>query len=71
MKNGANRTNKIRSDKIQKDGRAELPTEINAVRQRPEKKKLPKNPRREKMRAKNLDRNQALSSKTFLRDFIS
>ena len=27
MKNGANRTNKIRSDKIQKNGRAELPTE--------------------------------------------
>ena len=26
MKNGANRTNKIRSDKIQKNGRAELPT---------------------------------------------
>ena len=71
MKNGANRTNKIRSDKIQKDVRAELPTEINAVRQRPEKKKLPKNPRREKMRAKNLDRNQASSSKTFLRDFTS
>ena len=39
MKNGANRTNKIRSDKIQKNGRAELPTEKkNAVRQRPEKK---------------------------------
>ena len=27
VKNGANRTNKIRSDKIQKNGRAELPTE--------------------------------------------
>ena len=37
-KNGANRTNKIRSDEIQKNGRAELPTEKNAVRQRPEKK---------------------------------
>ena len=42
MKNGANRTNKIRSDKIQKNGRAELPTEKNAVRQRPEKKTCPK-----------------------------
>ena len=42
MKNGANHTNKIRSDKIQKNGRAELPTEKNAVRQRPEKKSCPK-----------------------------
>ena len=42
MKNGANRTNKIRGDKIQKNGRAELPTEKNAVRQRPEKKTCPK-----------------------------
>ena len=42
MKNGANRTNKIRSDKIQKNGRAELPTEKNAVRKRPEKKTCPK-----------------------------
>ena len=72
MKNGANRTNKIRRNyKIKKTGRAELPTEINAVRQRPEKKKLPKNPRREKVRAGNLDRNQASSRKTFLRDFTS
>ena len=44
MKNGANRTkkkyeNKVRRNyKIQKTGRAELPTEINVVRQRPEKK---------------------------------
>ena len=42
MKNGANRTNKITSDKIQKNGRPELPTEKNAVRQRPEKKTCPK-----------------------------
>ena len=42
VKNGANRTNKVRSDKIQKNGRAELPTEKNAVRQRPEKKTYPK-----------------------------
>ena len=41
VKNGASRTNKIRSDKIQ-NGRAELPTEKNAVRQRPEKKSRPK-----------------------------
>ena len=42
MRHTANRTNKIRSDKIQKNGRAELPTEKNAVRQRPEKKTCPK-----------------------------
>ena len=42
VKNDANRTNKIRSDEIQKNGRAELPTEKNAVRQRPEKKTCPK-----------------------------
>ena len=44
MKNGANRTKKkIRKNyKIQKTGRGELPTEINAVRQRPEKKTCPK-----------------------------
>ena len=42
MKNGADRTNEIRSDKIQKNGRAELPTEKIAVRQRPEKKTCPK-----------------------------
>ena len=64
MKNGANRTNEIRSDKIQKNGRAELSTEKIAVRQRPEKK-------REKMQAGNLGSNQAFSSKTFLRDFTS
>ena len=33
------------------------------------KENLPKKPRREKMRAGNLDNNQASSSKTFLRDF--
>ena len=41
MKNGANRTKKIRRNyKIQKTGRAELPTEINVLR--PEKKTCPK-----------------------------
>ena len=44
MKNSANRTKKKirRNYKIQNTGRSELPTEINAVRQRPEKKTFPK-----------------------------
>ena len=47
MKNGANRTKekkkkRRRNYKIKKTGRAELPTEINAVRQRQEKKTCPK-----------------------------
>ena len=46
MKNGANRTKekkkRRRNYKIKKTVRAELPTEINVVRQRPEKKTCPK-----------------------------
>ena len=47
MKNGANRRNKRKNDKIQKTDRPELPTEINAVSQRPEKE-TSQTPRREK-----------------------
>ena len=70
MKNGANRRNNKRNDKIQKTGRAELPTEINAVSQRPEKETSP-NSTKGKKRAGNVERNQASSSKTFLQDFKS
>ena len=70
MKNGANRRNKQKNDKIQKTGRPELPTEINAVSQRPEKETSP-NSTKGKKRAGNVDRKQASSSKTFLRDFKS
>ena len=45
MKNGASRTKKKkkrRNYKIQKTGRAELPTKINAFRETPEKKTCPK-----------------------------
>ena len=51
MKNGANRTNKIRSDKIQENGRTELPTE-KCGQTEARKENLSKNPRKEKMRAK-------------------
>ena len=46
-----------------------LTTEINSVRQRLEKT-CPKKPRREKMRAGNLGRNQVSSTKSLLWDFI-
>ena len=55
---------------MQKTGRAELPTEINAVSQRPEKETFP-NSTKGKKRAGNVERNQASSSKTFLQDFKS
>ena len=61
MKNGANRRNKQKNDKIQKTGRPELPTEINAVSQRPEKETSPSSTKGKK-RAGNVDRNQASRS---------
>ena len=41
---------KIRNDQILKTSKAELPTELSAVRWRPGGKQPPINPRREKMR---------------------
>ena len=57
---------------MQKTGRAEPPTEINAVSQRPEKETCPKLHEGKKAGGnRNVDRNQASSSKTFLQDFKS
>jgi len=62
MKNGAKVEINKRNDKIQKTGRAELPTEINAVSQRPEKETSP-NSTKGKKRAGNVSKSKEAAPK--------